>query len=338
MAQKAGVSHTTVALALQNHHRISPQRRKQIQRLAKKMGYRPDPFLSALAAYRRKNGPARFQGVIAWINHWNQPARLRQFGEFEGYWQGAVTAARRFGYQLDEIVWPEDCSPKGLERILLARGVNGVLVPPHQFAPDWGDFDWRKFSVIRFGMSVPYPDSNLVTSDHFRAMVMAVTRVHQYGYRRIGLAVDEELDDHLGGNYQGGFLWAQKKLGCAPALPPWPASGTLYRSHPEKELRSLEQWLARYRPDAVLTTQVYLPDLIRKPGFRIPQDVAVAGTSVRDIPVDAGINQHAEAIGTIAAEMLVKQLGINERGEPPEPCRILVESSWRDGKSLPRLS
>ena len=54
--------------------------------------------------------------------------------------------------------------------------------------------------------------------------------------------------------------------------------------------------------------------MIRKLGHRIPQDIAVAGTSVADIPVDAGINQ---------------------RGEPSAPCRILVESTWQDGKFLP---
>jgi DNA-binding LacI/PurR family transcriptional regulator len=58
---------------------------------------------------------------------------------------------------------------------------------------------------------------------------------------------------------------------------------------------------------------------------------------VLDLPgIDAGINQHAEAIGRIAAETLVKQINVSERGEPRYPCRILVESRWQDGKSLPR--
>jgi hypothetical protein len=34
--------------------------------------------------------------------------------------------------------------------------------------------------------------------------------------------------------------------------------------------------------------------------------------------------------------MLVKQININERGEPAAPCRMLVESCWQDGRSLPR--
>jgi hypothetical protein len=61
----------------------------------------------------------------------------------------------------------------------------------------------------------------------------------------------------------------------------------------------------------------------------------VAGTSPYDILVDAGIDQCPSAIGQIAAEMLIKQISLNERGEPADPCRILVESRWQDGKSLP---
>jgi DNA-binding LacI/PurR family transcriptional regulator len=76
--------------------------------------------------------------------------------------------------------------------------------------------------------------------------------------------------------------------------------------------------------------------MLRELGLRIPQDLAVAGTSVLDLPgIDTGIDQHPEAIGRIAVEMLVKQLNVNERGEPIDPCRILVESRWKDGNSLP---
>jgi len=76
--------------------------------------------------------------------------------------------------------------------------------------------------------------------------------------------------------------------------------------------------------------------MLRELGYSIPQDIAVAGTTVLDIPgVDTGIDQHPEAIGRIAVEMLVKQINVSERGEPRDPCRILVESRLKDGNSLP---
>src|SRR2546422_979209 len=81
---------------------------------------------------------------------------------------------------------------------------------PHPSAPDWGNFDWSKFSIIRLGMSVPMPDSHVVTSDHQRTVLMAFEKMSQYGYERIGLVVCADFDRRLGGNYIGGFAAAQK--------------------------------------------------------------------------------------------------------------------------------
>lgn len=64
----------------------------------------------------------------------------------------------------------------------------------------------------------------------------------------------------------------------------------------------------------------------------------VAGTSICDIPVDAGIDQRSVEIGRIAMQMLIKEIHVGERGAPSNPCRILVESHWQDGQSLPHRS
>ena len=125
IAAKVGVSRIAVSMALRDHHRISLELRKQVKRVAKQMGFVPDPFLSALAAHRRQRVPATDHGVLAWINHWKDPKRLRQFKEFNLYRRGASEAAVKFGYRVDEIRWGWDCSPKRLEKILLARGIEG---------------------------------------------------------------------------------------------------------------------------------------------------------------------------------------------------------------------
>jgi len=338
IAAKLGVSHATVALALKNHHRISTKRREQVQRLAKKMGYSPDPFLAGLAAYRRNLETSKFHGVIGWVNHWAEPGALHRHQEFEGYWLGAKAAAKQFGYVVEEIRWPLDCPAKRYERILTSRGIQGVLIPPHPHrqSPEWEDFDWHKFSLIRFGLSVLSPDSNVVTSDQFRATVMAMANIHRLGYRKIGFILNRDLDENIGGNYTGGFFAAQKLFGVKAADALLIVESTRFLQQPAPAEKELAAWLNKVRPDAVLATLPMIPAMIRKLGYRIPQDIAVAGTSVADIPVDAGVNQRAPEIGRIAVEMLVKQININERGEPSAPCRILVESAWQDGKSLPR--
>ncbi|HEU6449366.1 MAG TPA: LacI family DNA-binding transcriptional regulator [Verrucomicrobiae bacterium] len=338
LAKVVGVSHSTISLALRNDPSIPLSRRREVKRVAKRMGYRPDPLLTSLVYYRHRNRLVKIQSALAWINHWEQPEQLRKHREFDAYWKGAARAAERFGYRLDELQWTSDYSAKRFERILHTRNVRGILIPPHLSPPDWGRFDWSKFSIIRFGMSVPKPDSHLVTADHQRAVLMAFNRIYQYGYQRIGLAVCGNFDRRLGGNYTGGLYAAQKLFGFKHILPPLMTDEHVYSDNPVKAKRLLREWLLKYCPDAILTTVPQVPEMIRDLGFSIPRDIAVAGTSLQDIPVDAGINQNPEEIGRIAAEMLVAQINVNEQGEPKAPCRILVESSWQDGKSLPRRS
>ena len=334
IAEKVGVSHSTVALALRNHHRISEKRRKQVQRVAVEMGYVPDPLLASLASYCVQNRPAKLQSAIAWINHWEQPEKLRgAHREFDAYWRGAEKAAKRFGYRLEEICWEPEFTARRFEQILLTRAIRGVLIPPHPTPPDWGAFDWKKFSVVRFGLSVSTPDSHLVTADQLRAVLMAARKISELGYQRIGLVIPGDQDQRLGGNFIGGFAAAQEFYKLA-VLRPLLIEERFYTHEIAKGLRLLEKWLGKNKPDAILTSVGSLPEMLRKLGRRVPKDIAVAGTSI-DVPVDAGIDQHSEAIGRMAVEMLVSQINLNERGEPEDPSRILIESRWRDGASLP---
>ena len=334
IARKLGVSHSTVSLALRNHYRISVKRRDEVHKLAKEMGYSPDPLLSRLASYHFK--PVKIQSAIAWLNHWEQPDRLRKHREFDLYWRGALAAANRYGYNLEDIHWLPKYSARRFEQILLTRGIRGILIPPHQRAPLWGDFDWSKFSIIRFGLSVPSPDSHLVTADQLRAVIMAVHKMAEYGYRRIGLVMPADGDRKLGGGFVGGFSCAGQSYHL-PVVPPFLAEEKVYVDQPKKALQLFNQWLKKNKPDSVLTFMNETPAMLRQLGYRIPEDIGVAGTSM-DVPVEAGIDQHSEAIGRIAVESLVAQINLNERGEPTDPSRILVESRWRDGSSLPPVN
>lgn len=336
IANRLNVSHTTVSLALRDDPTISQKRREEIKRLAEQLGYRPDPMLSSLVYYRNRHRSAKIQSALAWINHWGQPEMLRKFREFDLYWRGAEKSAERFGYRLEEIRWDENISPHRIEQILQTRNIRGLLIPPHAVVPDWGDFDWSKFCIVRFGMSVPTPDSHVVTADQQRGVLMAFRTIHEYGYQRISLVTGRDYDSKLGGNFIGGLAAAQELFGLKQIVPPLLTDLVQYINDPRKSRQALEKWLKKHRPDAILTTVPQLPGIIRELGLRIPQDVAVAGTSIYDIPVDAGINQNPEAIGRAAVEVLVAQINRNERGVPEAPCRTLVESTWQDGKSLPQ--
>ena len=73
IGRKTGYHYSTVSLALRDHPRIPDSTKQIIRAAAEGLGYRPDPMLSALCAYRLTKRPPKEQTVIAWItNHRNR--------------------------------------------------------------------------------------------------------------------------------------------------------------------------------------------------------------------------------------------------------------------------
>lgn len=69
IAEVAGVSKTTVSLALHGRRGVSDARRQEILAIAKRLGYRPDPALRALSNIRWGRDGDRHLANIRWLNH-----------------------------------------------------------------------------------------------------------------------------------------------------------------------------------------------------------------------------------------------------------------------------
>jgi LacI family transcriptional regulator len=67
VARAAGVHRTTVALALRNHPGLPGETLARLKTIARKMGYRPDPTLAALNAYRIGSASRANVQVIAYV-------------------------------------------------------------------------------------------------------------------------------------------------------------------------------------------------------------------------------------------------------------------------------
>ena len=59
IARQLDVSHTTVSLALRNHPSLPAATRARIQKLARELGYRPNPLVHALMAHVRAAQPVK---------------------------------------------------------------------------------------------------------------------------------------------------------------------------------------------------------------------------------------------------------------------------------------
>lgn len=333
VAAAVGVSHVTVSLALRHDPRISADRQREVAAAAERLGYRPDPMLSGLCAYRQSKHKATISSALAWLNQWKDPKALRRHHEFDAYWRGAKDAAEQLGYHLEEFVLDADMDGPRLQKILLTRNVRGILIPPHTDGLELPDFDWNSFSLVRFGASVKHPRAHIVTSDQTKCAALAFSRVRRLGYKRIGYVSSVHFERNTKGNFRAGYLSSQDALVAASRSHVTPL--ILEEDSASVDLRTFRQWLKRYRPDALISTAQYLPDILKEIGQRVPGDLAVATLSLLDGHFDTGVDQNSFEIGKVAASTLASLIHQNERGIPSYCRRVLVEGRWVDGKSLP---
>lgn len=334
IATELGISHSTVSLALRNSPRITPAVRERVKDTAAKMGYRPDPMLASLATYRRGLADRPISAAIAWINAWPDPDDIRKHREFDCYWKGAKAAAEKFGYRLEEFRMDAENSPLRLHQILSTRGVRGLLLPPHYHHPDWGDFPWEQYSIVRFGRTLQSPCCHLVTADQVANTMLAYQEIHRRGYRRIGFVAHDTELKYNGIVFELGYLGGQRIVGDSSNLPTLLLGNTKLAS----TRKHLAAWLKKHKPDAIFTTLPELPGMLADAGIKVPDDIALAATTILDTTVDAGIDQQPQEIGRVAFLMLNSLINDGSLGLPPIFRQVLVEGSWVNGKNLPDRS
>lgn len=326
IAREVGLHYTTVGLALRGSPRLKKETRDKIREVAERMGYRPDPMLSALISYRNAKRPATFHAVLAWINNWPDRAALLENPIYRSYFEGASTRASELGYKLEEFwMHAKDMTPERLQRILQARNINGLLMAPQPRSKVPVELNFHDFSAVAFGYSMHPHMLHLVTNHHTQTMDLVMDKVMALGYRRPGYCILPSTD--VGGNY----IWISRLLYLF----------TMHRElTPVPRLQSIEpeafdKWIKKYKPDVLIGYNAVLPE-IEKLGYRVPEDIGFVSMAV-DVtdPRVSGANQNDFLIGKIATDVLVGMIHRGERGLPEVPVRTLVDSTWFEGETLP---
>ncbi|MEO7098305.1 MAG: LacI family DNA-binding transcriptional regulator [Luteolibacter sp.] len=332
IARKLGVSNATVSLALRDSSEVGLERRLEIQALAEKMGYRPNPVAAALSHQKRNLNYSEIHASIAWLNLWQEPgaagvSKLRYFEELR---HGAEACAAKFGYRLEELPLA-GLSSRRIEEILLARGVNAVVLSPQNYRYDINllNFHWEKFSIIRTGR-LPAVSAHLVTADQSGNTVLAFDQILAKGYKRVGfINYDKTRGDRIW-RFESGYRGVRQELPLCDQLP-------VCQLEPDDDLsrEGLRQWMKEQRPDAIITLHPNARELLESIGYRCPEDVALASVNTMDSDVDAGIDQDPTEIGRCAVLQLLSMIYDNERGVPRRMREILVKGQWVDGATLP---
>ncbi len=323
LAERAGVSHPTVSRALRNNPRISAATRDRIQALAREMGYRPDPAMSALIAHRNRSPETREYRKIAVLNAWGSRLPFYMGTQLAGI----RSRAAELGYEVELFpVTPDTAGHRSLSRVLVSRGIRGVIAGglPSGFPPL--AMTWASFSAVALGYSVQPVALHLVAADHMAAVDIAYRRLRAAGYRRIGFF------DRLGSETRNQHLYLSSYLRCLVV------DGIRYDDSPPLLFNNIAEvdpvpWLREHRFDAVVAGyHVLLIEQLQAAGLRVPEDVAVAAVSLR--PEDqgmAGVRDAFPEMGAWAVDLLHGMLLTGKYGLPDQEYSVHVKGRWRDG-------
>jgi len=335
VAAAAGVSTSTVSRALKGDPRISKATRERIRRIAEKMGYRPNPLVSALMVQLRHGHPPVARCNLAWLDFFPQADDWKRDPVHHAFWTGAEASAKVLGYSISRIR-ATGKPAASLARTLRNRGIRGVLLP--EFTASAGlatniPLPLDEFTIVSVGTRFEEPSLHYSSDDQYECGRMAVQRLWRMGYRRIGYVGEPRVEHIVNGRFFAGYLSTlQSELGGA-AVPP------LLTDHDEDVLG----WLRRVSPQVVITANRRLLKVIRRSGLRVPEEVGLAHLNVDDVesalPGEvAGVRQDNAGVGGNAVELLVNLLYQNEIGVPRHPKGLQVHGMWVDGATVQQLS
>lgn len=332
VAALAGVTQSTVSLVLRNDPAISEETKRRVHDAIKQLGYVPDPFLSGLAAYRNTLREPTFHATLALVSTHPKSGGWRESPQFNAYWEGAVAQGREMGYHLEEhSLCSPGMTPSRLTDILHSRSIRGILLAPQPQPQAVPEMDWSKFAVVAFGYSIVSPVTHVVTVHQYRAMETAFRRCVELGYRRPGLAMSVESDERAKGLWSAAFWKMQNTLPPPRRVRPFVPT--------QLTPAELVAWVERSRPDVVIGIDPRIETWLKKSGRRVPDDIGFAHLSVPlDDPHYAGISENPVTIGRKGMALLIGMVQHGEFGLPTVPNYLLVEGTWRDGRTVRRVA
>jgi len=332
IARAAGVSMMTVSRVLRGAPKVSAEKRDMVLREAKRLDYQPDPHLARMMQVVRGKKQQRVRAVIAVIReHVPQDGLLGPSYQYVPV-EDIRRRAHGHGYAVEEFFLGKDgLTPRRLQKILHARGIEGVIVSPQSMQLPCGRLDYSPFASVTFGNAMSAPALHMCAGNMTLGIQMAAEQLSARGCRRIGVAVTRWIVNRSQFGYSGGLFHWQHGLPPEDRVPL-----LLFPSNDiSKGFEAFAKWMREHRPDALITFDTHVPGWLKRLGLRVPQDI---GFVVHDwtprMQDFAGIYQQRDHLAAAAVDLIVTQLSQHEHGVPEVPRQIMIPPRWVDGPSV----
>lgn len=330
IARRAGVDASTVSRALRGDRRISEETRERIKALAQSLGYRPHPAYEILGA-RRWSKPRSSDGfVVAYLASRRDDRKDVRIA----YHHALCECANQRGYKLVRFYLEDYPTPAKGADVLFNRGVLGLIVGELLDAAEVAGIDWSRFSVVCSELGHFTPPLHIVSPNPQSALRIAWSKVKERGSTRTGVVLPDDCRSEYFAQQRGTLAVLHESVPEAARVPMF-----LYRFRSDMRCE-LREWMARHRPDAVISFSDDTRKDLAEIGYPSPDKIGFVSLRRRfasarkpDTSI-AGLVYPVEQLAQVAINQLDILIKGNERGVPRAQVRFYVDRMWQEGASL----
>lgn len=317
--------------ALRDDPTTAEKTRKHVQKIAKELGYRPDPALQVLIE-RRWRGRRSDEGFNLAFFHDSRglsadvtSAMFKRFKE----------SSRALGYTLIPIDLSEFANAQKLIHRLEAQGVAGVVFSLLPSVPYDISEVCERFAAVSISVSSVQPNCPVIMHDEFRSLEQVWKQLELLGYHRVGVIFEEHPESYSMDQRLGAVYCRQRFV--TPAKDRLPIF-FFDRNQPNRE--QLQAWVKKYQPDVVLGDTHHELELLEEFGFKAPDDFAFASVNMWDpekIGKIAGYFRDNVVLFERGLQLLNLMVRSGATGASQGQLVEMVFGAWKNGDSLPAL-
>lgn len=328
IAEKVGVSKTTVHYALHQPDRLGKETLEKVLAAAEELGYRPNLLARSLRT-RRSN----IFGVVCY-----------GFGAeyFDPFYKAAEQAAQDQGYHLYAVA--SRVSAENERRVLettVARAIDGAIVFPvnsEENTSFYHRLQEERFPFIFIQHTVPGVDCDYVGTDDLLGGQLVARRFLEMGRRRFAFVPPPDATGNEGWVHarRTGYNQVLKQAGFGPAVEPAPTADGL--DYDEAVLEHARLLFASAEVDAVFAAKDRIAwgvlEASREAGRQVGRDLSLIGfdgalPSRYVSPPLTTVRQPTGQIGREAVKLLLAR--VEDPARPPVrkllPPELVVRSS-----------
>ncbi len=318
-----GLSPATVSRSLRGDLKVAADTRQRVLQTAHEVGYDHNPLIGSMMSTLRKRDSQAFRGNLALLVKSSRPGLLED-NRVADVVRGACQRAEQLGFAIGRFDLKE-ISTAALQRILLARGVVGILA----YMPSFGgeretlEMDFSEFCFVAAGWGLWKPEADTVHVDYHQTIRLILENTVPTFGSGIAAIWDFATDEASHRVARGAFL-TQHPGGASLAE-------KLFLSRQEVSQERLSKLVLKHDIQSFILGSSYEPP----PWLAdvIPMKNWVWCRDPGRVPHFGRVDYQNHLLGEWGINLLAAKLQMNQTGLPKSRQSVLVPSLWNQGLS-----